>query len=153
MQPPLDTALTCGARLPGRQDTELVAVGIRQDGPADLALADVGPSRPEGHQTVDLRSLIAVGSRSEVEVQAVLPALRHQGRTAPRDLRTAVRRADRGFLVLVPDQRPAQRFAPEVTDVLGTVARKRADEPAVGQELVARLDDAELVAFGVARMT
>src|SRR3989337_2718508 len=82
-------------------------------------------------------------------MQPVLPGLRHQWRTAPRDLRTTARRADRGLLVLVPDQRPAQRFAPEVPDVLRTVARKRPDESAVSKELVARLDDAELVALGV----
>src|SRR5450631_3740971 len=102
----------------GRQHTELMAIGICQDHPADVALADVDASRPEGDETVDLRLLITVDSWSEVEMQPVLPGLRHQRRTAPRDLRTAARRADRGLFVLVPDQRPAQRLAPEVPDRL-----------------------------------
>ena len=131
------------------QHTELMAIGIGHDHPADLALADVDASRPEGDETVDLRLLITVDGWSEVEMQPVLPGLRRQWRTAPGDLRTAARRANRGLLVLIPDQRPAQRFAPEVPDLLRTVARKRSDESAVGEEVVARLDDAELVAFGV----
>ena len=60
-----------------------------------------------------------------------------------------MRRTDRGLLVPVPDQRPSQRFAPEVPDFRRTVTSQRPDEPAVGEEVVARLDDAELVAFGV----
>src|SRR5450631_590168 len=82
-------------------------------------------------------------------MHSVLPGLRLHRRTPPGDLRTAMRRSDRGLLVLVPDQRPAQRFAPEVPDLLRTVARKRSDESAVGEEVVVRPDDAELVAFGV----
>ena len=82
-------------------------------------------------------------------MQPVLAGLRAHRRAAPGDLRAAVRRLDRGLLVLVPDQRPAQRLAPEVPDRLRAVAGQRADEPAVGEEVVARLDDAELVALGV----
>ena len=126
-----------------------MAIGIGHDHPVDLALADVDARRPEGDQTVDLRLLIAVDGWSEVEMQPVLPGLRHQRRTTPGDLRTAVRRANRGLLVLIPHQRPAQRLAPEVPGLLRTVARKRADESAVGEEVVARLDDAELVAFAL----
>src|SRR5215210_5952145 len=99
-------------KLSRRQDTELIAIGISHHHPADFAVADVGSSRSEGEQAVDLRLLITVRRRREVEVQPVLPWLRHQWRTAPGDLRTAARRADRGLLVLVPDQRPAQRFTP-----------------------------------------
>src|SRR3954454_13050019 len=77
------------------QHAELVAVGIGHDHPADLALADVDAGRPEGDETVDLRSLITVDGWSDVEMQAVLPRLRCHRRTAPGDLRTAVRRADR----------------------------------------------------------
>src|SRR6266498_4234428 len=135
--------------LSGGQHTELIAIGIGHHHPADLALADVDSSRPEGDETVDLGLLITVDRWSEVEMQPVLACFRPHWRTAPRDLRTAARRANRGLLVLVPDQRPAQRLAPEVPDFLRTVARKRPDESAVGEELVARLDDAELVAFGV----
>src|SRR5689334_15705546 len=121
-----------------------MAVGIGHDHPVDLALTDVDPRRPEGDETLDLRLLIAVGGWSEVEMQPVLPGLRLQRRAAPGDLGAAVRRADRGLLVLVPYQRPAQRLAPEVADLLRTVARERPDESAFGQEVVARLDHAEL---------
>src|SRR5215475_13397838 len=126
-----------------------MAIRIGHDHPANLALTDVDARCPERDETVDLRLLITVDGWSEVEMQPVLPGLRHQWRTAPGDLRTAVRRANSGLLVLIPDQRPAQRFAPEVPDLLRTVARKRSDESAVGEEVVVRLDDAELVAFGV----
>src|SRR6516165_11271025 len=124
-----------------------MAVGIGQ--PAGLALSDVYTRCPEGDETAGLRVLITTGGWSEVEMQPVLPGPRHQRRTAPGDLRTGARRADRGLLVLIPDQRPAQRFAPEVPGLLRTVARKLSEESAVGEELVARLDDAELVAFRV----
>jgi HAMP domain-containing protein len=135
--------------LSGGQHTELMAIGIGHHHPADLALTDVDSSRPEGDETVDLRLLITVDRWSEIEMQPVLPGLRVQWRAAPADLRTAVRRADRGLLVLVPDQRPAQRLAPEVPDLLRTVTRQRSDKPAVGKEVVAWLDDAELIALGV----
>ena len=82
-------------------------------------------------------------------MQPVLPGPRHQWRTAPGDLRTTMWRANRRLLVLVPDQGPAQRFAPEVPDVLRAVAGKCSDESAVGKEVVVRLNDAELVALGV----
>src|SRR5260370_18729775 len=126
-----------------------MAIGISHDHPADLALADVDASRPEGDETGGLRLLITVDGWSEVEMQPVLPGLRHQWRTAPGDLRTTVRRANRGLLVLIPDQRPAQSLAPEVPDLLRTVAGKLCEEAAAGEEVVAWLDDAELIAFGV----
>src|SRR5260370_13725011 len=126
-----------------------MAIGIGHDHPANLALTDVNTSRPERHEMVDLRLLITVDGWSEVEMQPVLPGLRRQRRTAPGDLRTAARRANRGLLVLIPDQRPAQRFTPEVPDLLRTFGRERSDKSAVSKEAVARLDDAELVAFGV----
>jgi hypothetical protein len=77
--------------LSGRQHAELVAVGIGQDHPADRTLADVDASRPEGEQTIDLRSLITVDSWDEVEMQPVLARPRPQRRTTPRDLRAALR--------------------------------------------------------------
>ena len=86
----------------------------------------------------------------EVEAPAVVVGRGPDGRAAPGDLRAAVRRADRGLLVLVADQRPVQRPAPEVADRLRAVARERSDEAAVGEEPVAGSDDAELVALGVA---
>src|SRR6266513_2488084 len=135
--------------LSGGQHTELMAIGIGHDHPADLALADVDASRPEGDETIDLPVLITADGWSEVEMQPVLPGLRPHRLTAPGDLRTAARRANRGLEVPIPDQRPAQRFAPEVPDLLRTVARKRSDETAVGEEVVVRPDDAELVAFGI----
>ena len=89
------------------------------------------------------------GGRTEVEMQPVLPGLRHHSRAVPGDLRAALRRADRGLQALIPDQRPAHGLAPEVPGLPRTVARQLGEEPAAGQLLVARLDDAELVAFGV----
>src|SRR5687768_6377811 len=77
--------------LSGGQQAELVAIGIGHHDPADLPLADVDPSRPEGDETLDLRLLVAVRRWSEVEVEPVLPKLRVHRRTAPRDLRTATR--------------------------------------------------------------
>src|SRR4029077_6997507 len=96
------------------QHTKLTAIGIGHDHPADLALADADASRPEGDETVDLLLLITVDGWSKVEVQSSLPGLRRQPRTVPGDLRTAPWRPDRGLQTLIPDQRPAQRFAPEV---------------------------------------
>jgi glutaryl-CoA dehydrogenase len=52
---------------------------------------DVDPLRTEGDQTLDLRLLVAVGRRSDVQVQPVLAELRVHRRAAPRDLRPAVR--------------------------------------------------------------
>src|SRR5262245_33908323 len=126
-----------------------MAIRIGHDLPADLALADVDPPRPQRDEAVDLCLLIAAGGRSEIEMQPVLPRLLHQRRAAPRDLRTAARRAYRRLLVLIPDQRPTQHLTPEVTDLLRTVACNLCEEPAVGEEAVAGLDDAELVAFGI----
>jgi len=118
--------------------TELIAIGICYHHPADPVLANVDSTRTEAHETVDLCLLISVDRWREVEMQPVLPDLRSQWRTAPRDLRTAARRADRRLLVSVPDQLPAQRFAPEVPDLLRTVARNRSDESAISKEVVAQ---------------
>jgi hypothetical protein len=60
------------AELSRGQHAKPTAIGIGHDHPADLVLADVDPSRPEGDQTVDLLSLVTVGRRSEIEVQPVL---------------------------------------------------------------------------------
>ena len=103
----------------------------------------------EADEAVDLGLLIAVRRWCDIEMQPVLRSRRRRQLAAPGDLRAAVRRANRGLLVLVPHQRPAQRFAPEIPDLLRAVARDRADEAAVGEELVARLDHAELVAFRI----
>src|SRR5262245_57666826 len=82
-----------------RQHAELVAVGIRQHHPAGLALADVDARCPERDEAIDLGLLITVQGWSDVEVQPVLAGLRRHRRTAPADLWTTVRRADRGLLV------------------------------------------------------
>src|SRR5438270_10167365 len=137
-------------RLEGAQHTELVAIGIGHDHPIDIALADVDPSRPKGDQTVDRRSLITAVGGGDVEMKPVLPGLRHERRTTPGDERTgAVRGADRGFFVLIPDQRPSERGAPEVPNLSRTVAINRSESTALSEKRIVRLDDAELVAFGV----
>src|SRR5580700_6286429 len=79
----------------------------------------------------------------------VLAGLRLQRQTAPADLGSAVRRANRGLLVLIPHQRPPECLAPEVPDVPRSLARNLGKEAAAGEEAGARLDDAELVALGV----
>ena len=77
------------------------------------------------------------------------PVLRRQGRTAPADLGSAVRRLDRGLLILVPHQRPGQCLGPENPNLPGAVAGELAEEAAAGQVGIARFDHAELVAFGI----
>src|SRR5271163_4628577 len=109
-----------------------MAIGICHGDPADVALADVDARRPERDETVDLCLLITVDGWSEVEMLPVLPALRGQRPTAPADLRTAARRADRRFLVLIPDERPPQRCAPEVPGLLRTFTCQLREETALG---------------------
>jgi hypothetical protein len=133
------------------QQTELVAIGIGHGDPVALALALVDTTRAQGDQMVYLRSLICVQGGRYVEMKPVLPGFRRHRRAAPCDLRTAARRANRGLLVLIPNQRPPKRFAPKVPDLLRTVTRERSDESAVGEELVVRLNDTELVAFRVCK--
>src|SRR4051794_13988749 len=82
-------------------------------------------------------------------MQTVLADVRRHGRP-PRDERTAaVRRADRSFFVLVPEQRPSEHGTPEVADLWRTVACDRSQTTTTGEEPVARLDHAELVAFRI----
>src|SRR5439155_24908508 len=120
--------------LAGAQYTEFVVIGIGHDHPIDLALADVDSSRPKRNEAVDFRSLINVAGRSDVEMEPVLPDLRGKRRT-PGDERTgAVRRADRGFLVLIPDQRPSEGLAPEIADLQRTVAADRSETSAASEE-------------------
>ena len=107
------------------------------------ARAPTGPARPrtirarrtEGDQAVDLRLLIAAGRRSEVEVQPVLARLRRQ-RRPPHVMSGRRAGADRGLLVLVPDQRPPRAALQKYP----TSANRRTTsrrEPAAGEEVVA----------------
>ena len=135
----------------GAQHTELVPIGIGHDNPIDVTLVAVDSSRPEGDQAVYFRSLVSRGGRSDVEMKPVLRGLRGE-RRSPGDERTGpVWRPDRGLFVLIPDQRPPERCAPEIPSVARTVASDRSEASAVGEEGVVRLDDAELVAFGVGK--
>src|SRR5215204_2074306 len=133
----------------GSEYAELVAVGVRHHDPADVALADVDSRRPERDEAIHLDQLIGVSWGSDFQMQPVLSGLRVDWRPAPGHLRTAARRLDRRLLILVPDQRPAQRLAPEVADLLRAIAIDRTDESRVCEEVVVRLDDAELIAFGI----
>src|SRR5581483_7770159 len=135
--------------LAGGQHTEFVALRIGHHHPVDVPLSDVDPGRAKGHEALDFRSLIAVSGRGDIEMEPVLGDLGRR-RRAPSDLRTAaVGRADRRLAILIPDQRPSERLAPEVTDLRRAFAIARSQARAVGQEMVPRFDDAELVAFRI----
>ena len=94
-----------------REHAELVVVGIGHDDPIDVALADVDARRPERDEPVDLRSLIAVGRRRDVEMEPVLAELRLQRAATPGDHRTGAGPA-RGSRSRRPDPRPAASRAP-----------------------------------------
>jgi hypothetical protein len=115
------------------QHTELVAIGIGHDHPVDIALTDVDTSRAKGTQAIYLPALITL-VRTDVEMKPVLCQLRRNRRTPGNERAGTVRRADRGFVVLIPDQRPPERFTPEVPDFSRTIARDRSQPPAVGEE-------------------
>jgi hypothetical protein len=94
--------------------------------------------------------LIAVVGRGDVEMKPVPADLRYVRTATPGDEPAgAVRRADRRFLVLIPDQRPTQRVAPELPDLSRTVARQRSKTSAASEERILGLYDTELIAFGV----
>src|SRR5215203_4228706 len=135
----------------GCQGRKLIANGIGHGHPADFRWPDFDASRPKRDETIHLRLLITANRWCDVETQPVLTCPRHQWRTTPGDLRATTRRLDRGLLVLVPEQRPAQRLAPEVTHLLRTVAVHRSDKAAAGKKVVPRLDHAELISLGVSQ--
>jgi hypothetical protein len=56
---------------------------------------------------------------------------------------------DRGLLVLVPHQRPAQHLAPEQADFPGAVTGELTEQTAPGEVGVAGLDHAEPIAGGI----
>ncbi len=87
---------------------------------------------PQGDQPVDLRSLVTVG-QDEIEALPNPPIRGGHGRASPCDLGAAVRRLDRGLLVLVPHQRPAQRLAPKEADLPVAVAGELPEEAAPGK--------------------
>ena len=90
------------------------------------------------------------GDGGDVEVEPLDPESGHERRSAPGDLRSgSVGRLDCSFLILIPDQRPLERGAPETAECVGAVAVHRAEPWAAGQEAAVRIDDAELVAFRV----
>jgi hypothetical protein len=63
------------ALVPRAQDAELVALGIGQHDPADVALPDVGPLRAARLKPLNFGLLVVVGARREVDVQPVLQRL------------------------------------------------------------------------------
>src|SRR6476659_9030164 len=72
-----------------RQHAELVALGVGEHDPRDIALPDVDPPRSERDETLDLRILVAVDRRCDVEMQPVLPRLGRAGGWAERRERTS----------------------------------------------------------------
>ena len=103
---------------------------------------------PRATRRSSLGSQLALVHR-EGEALPVPALLRCERWAAPGDLRAAGRGLDRGLLVLVPDERPAERLRPEVADLSAAVTGNLAEEAAPGQEPVARLDHAEGVALRI----
>jgi len=137
-------------RLSRSQHTELVVVGVGHDHPGDVALPDVDTRRSECGDAVDFILVIDFVGRGDVEMQAVLAELPHQRRSTPLDDRTgAVSGTDRSLLVLIPNQWPAEYFAPELADLARSIGVDRSETPAAGEEVAVWLDDAELVALRV----
>src|SRR6266513_4164633 len=100
-----------------RQHAELVALGVGQHNPRDIALPDVDPPGSECAETLDFRILVTVGRRCDVEMKAVLPGLGRAGGWAERHEGTSsVRLSDSGVAVLVVDDRPAGGLTPEPAD-------------------------------------
>src|SRR5436309_7128704 len=66
------------------QHAEFVAFRVGHHDPGDLALSDVDPPCPECDETLDLRSLVAVGRRCDIEVKSVLPRFDRAGRWTKR---------------------------------------------------------------------
>src|SRR4051794_5359221 len=82
-------------------------------------------------------------------MEPVFRGLRRDGRTPSDEGTGTVRRSYRGFFVLIPNQRPSERFAPEHADRPRAIARNRSEASAVREKRVLGLDDAELVPFRV----
>ena len=61
--PPIECHERGRGLLRGRQDAELVAVGIGHDDPVDVALAEVNPGRAERYKAVDLSVLVGLVDR------------------------------------------------------------------------------------------
>ena len=109
--------------LSGCQHPEFIAVGISHGYPADFVLANFDASRAERHETVDLRLAdhrAAGGARSKRSRS--LPVLGING--GPLQV---IFEPPLGDWIAVSwswsaDQWPPQRFAPEVPDLLRTVA-------------------------------
>ena len=119
-----------------------MAVRVGHHHPADVALPDADASRSEADEPVDLSSLVTAGRWSEVEVQPVLPGLRHQWRTAhvifgpPRGEpshasapeRPAIARQERDAVMGVVGQLPAQDAGPRLRKTERVVASKRSSQ-------------------------
>src|SRR5579871_4949588 len=131
-------------------ETELVAVDIGEHDRTGAAVTGVEGRRAERKEVIERGLHADPWLRSDVEMEPLLAPLRHQRRTVPLDLRPrAIGRLDGRLLVLIPDQRPSERFAVEAPEGSRTVAVNRPKAWAASEEAVVRLDNAELVAFGV----
>src|SRR6476620_3337685 len=128
------------------QHAELVALGVGEHDPRDIALPDVDPPGSECDETLDLRILLAVDRWCDVEMQPVLPRLGRAGVWAERHERSSsVGCSDGGVAVLVVHDRPPGGLTPEPAD--DRVGRLENDgaEQIGGSQKVASEDDAELV--------
>src|SRR5918994_234187 len=57
------------------EDAELVALGVREDDPADVALADVARLGADSAETCDLGAVVVVGEGCDVQVHPQLGGL------------------------------------------------------------------------------
>src|SRR5712692_10500397 len=120
-----------------RQHAELVAIGVGHDHPRDVSLTDINAFGADRDEPVDLDSLIAIGRGRDVQMQSILRRLGvAAGRPKGDEWTFAVRCADRGVSVLVVNQRPTDRLAPETTgDRISRLEHDRSDEIGRGQEV------------------
>lgn len=140
------------------EDAELVAFGVGEDGPGDVALADVDGGGSQGAEAIDLAGLVVVGKWGDVDVDAEFGRLGLVDAVEVEVGAAGCGVAEPDAVVVVAEDEPAGRCGPEGGDGFGVGAVEddggyRADAPEGGGGVLADragvADDAELVAFGV----
>jgi len=101
----------------GTAEAELVALGVGQDDPVPVTLADVCLPCAKGEQTAELGRLIAADG-FDVQVQPVLGELRLIRHKPEIDLERATVDPDRHAVATALHDLPAQRPGPELREQL-----------------------------------